>query len=49
MQLQTPEGRQTLADSMLQTVNQVLEQEGGAGNRPGIVPEFCGSVIIPGG
>ena len=28
MQLQTPEGRQTLADSMLQTVNQVLEQEG---------------------
>ena len=28
MQLQTPEGRQTLAGSMLQTVNQVLEQEG---------------------
>ena len=28
MQLQTPEGRQTLANSMLQTVNQVLEQEG---------------------
>ncbi|MGC8119399.1 flagellar basal body-associated FliL family protein [Marinobacter sp. VGCF2001] len=28
LELQTPEGRQALADSMLQTVNQVLEQEG---------------------
>lgn len=27
-ELQTPEGRQGLADNMLATVNQVLEQEG---------------------
>lgn len=30
MELQTPAGRQALADSMLATINQVLEQEGEA-------------------
>lgn len=30
MELQTPEGRTALADRMLQTVNQVLEEEGEA-------------------